>query len=101
MWSREGMVMETYFVKIRCANDERWRELQQHADLDLFRQTAKRLPGREIEVDGLFTDVQIAQLRARGYTVEIVADAQQIARARQQEIGHDDSTAEDTNDHTG
>ena len=87
--------MESYFVKIRCATEEQWRELRQHTELDLFRQTARRLPEGEIEVDGLIADVQIAQLRARGYAVEIVADAQQVARDRQQEIGHD-SAAEDT-----
>jgi hypothetical protein len=92
--------MEKYFVKIRCATDERWRELQQHGDLDLFRQTAKRLSIGAIEIDGLLVDVQIAQLRARDYVVEIVADAQQIVRERRQEIGHD-STAEDTNEHPG
>lgn len=92
--------METYFVKIRCANEEHWRALQQPADLDLFRPTAKRLPGCEIEVDGRLTDVQIAHLRAQGYTVEIVANAQQIARNRQQESGYD-ATAEDANKHPG
>jgi hypothetical protein len=92
--------METYFVRIRCATDEHWRELQQRTELDLFPHTAQRLSGDEIEVDGLLANQQIAQLRVDSYVMEILADAQQVAYDRQQEIGQD-SAAGRTNHQSG
>ena len=79
--------MARYFVRIRTTDLESLHLLQQIADLDIFGRTARQRDAEAFVVDGLLSEAQIERLRAAGYSVEIVADADEVARKRREEIG--------------
>jgi hypothetical protein len=95
--------MGNYFVRIQTTSQDSLRQLQQLADLDIFRHTARQLSAEAFEVEGLLSQAQIEQLRAAGYQVDVTADAEQVARERRTEIAprvenqapYPDSTRED------
>jgi hypothetical protein len=76
--------MGWHFVRIRVPVWERLRDLQRVADLDVFGQTARKVEGR-FEIDGLLSDEQIEQARTEGYEVEVLRDADRLARERSAE----------------
>ena len=78
--------MPQRFVRIRAADWERLRDLQRAYDLDVFSPTACRLPAGGFEIQGLLSDEQIAQLRADGYDLTLVGDADRIADERLREF---------------
>ena len=84
--------MGHYFVRIQTTSPEDLRQLQQLADLDIFPHTAKQLAAGAFEVEGLLSEAQIGQLRAAGYEVDVMADAEQVARERRSEIAGWDET---------
>jgi hypothetical protein len=81
-----------YFVKIRTQTWERLRDLQQIYDLDVFGKTANQSATGGFEIQGLLADEQIEQLRADGYEIEAIGDAEQLARERLQELARRHST---------
>jgi carboxypeptidase T len=74
------------FVRIRADNLEQLRNLQQVYALDVFSHTAGQLI-TGFEVQGLLTEEQIEQLRENGYEVEIIRDAESVAKERLKEVG--------------
>lgn len=78
--------MRAFFVKIRTARWEGLRDLQKVYDLDVFRQTARRLVNDRFEIEGLLDEAQIERLRSDGYEVEITADAEQVANHRLKDV---------------
>lgn len=74
------------FVKIRANTWERLRDLQRVYDLDVFRQSAKQMAAGLFEIQGLLSDEQIEQVRAKGYEVEVISDAEEVAKKRLKEI---------------
>lgn len=79
--------MSGYFVRIQSTDLNGLRQLQQSADLDIFRHTARQRTAEAFEVEGLLSEAQIEQLRAAGYRVEVMADADEVAQQRRTEIG--------------
>ena len=75
------------FAKIRAPTWEMLQDLQRVHDLDLARQTARRLPDGEYEVDGLLSEEQTERLRQDGFQVEITSDAGEVAAQRLKELG--------------
>ncbi len=75
------------FVRIRAANLEQLRALQEMHALDIFPHTAKRLV-IGFEVHGLLSEAQVDQLRNSGYEVEIISNAESDAEERLREVGH-------------
>lgn len=78
--------MGDYFVRIGASSWKRLQDLQQVYHLDVFGPTAKQLADDAFEIDGLLSEDQVDQLRAAGYTVDVVADAGQVAADRWNEI---------------
>ncbi len=76
-----------FFVSVRAMTIESLGDLQKVWDLDVFRHTARELTGGIFEIRGLLTDAQIAEVRSRGYEVEVISDADEIARQRLKELG--------------
>lgn len=79
--------MTSYFVRIEATDLDGLRQMRQSADLDIFRHTARRRGAEAFEVEGLLSEAQIERLRAAGYRVEVMADADEVARQRRAEIG--------------
>lgn len=75
------------FVRIRAADWERLRDLQRVHDLDVFGQTARERDEGGFEIQGLLSDEQVAQMRARGYEIELLEDADRVAEERLRESG--------------
>ncbi len=73
-------------VTIRTDTWDRLRDLQRVYDLDVFGQTAKQIAGRLFEIHGLLSDEQINYLTGKGYRIEVIADAGDIAKARAKEV---------------
>jgi hypothetical protein len=73
--------MGWHFVRIQAPTWERLRDLQRVANLDVFGQTARKVDGR-FEIEGLLSDRQIEQARTEGYEVEVLRDADRVARER-------------------
>jgi hypothetical protein len=87
--------MEYHLVRI-CTNTwERLRDLQRVYDLDVFRQTAKRLANGSFEIQGLLYDKQIEDLSKEGYLIEVIADAEKVAKERVKEVSVPLSSPED------
>lgn len=78
--------MGQQFVRIRAADWEHLRDLQRVHDLDVFGPTARERPEGGFEIQGLLSDEQAAQMRARGYEIEPVADADRVASERLREL---------------
>ena len=79
------------FVTIRTKTLEHLRDLQRVWDLDVFRHTAKGLPGGLFEIQGLVSDEQIERLRAIGHEVVILSDADELAKERLGDFGRGDA----------
>jgi hypothetical protein len=79
--------MGNYFVRIQTTDLNSLQQLQQIADLDIFGRTARQRGAEAFVVEGLLSEAQIERLRAAGYSVEVVADADEVARKRREEIG--------------
>jgi hypothetical protein len=86
--------MSNYFVKISTTSWERLADLQRLYHLDVVRQTARQPSEEVFEIDGLLSEDQIEQLRAAGYEISIVADAEQVARERLKQVGRGASEPE-------
>ena len=78
--------MGWHFVRILAPTWERLRDLQRVANLDVFGQTARKVDVR-FEIEGLLSDQQIEQARTEGYEVEVLRDADRVARERAAEQG--------------
>jgi hypothetical protein len=75
-----------FFVRIRARTIEALSDLQKLWDLDVFRQTAKELEGGVFEIHGLLTEAEIEVTRSKGNEVEVVSDADEVARQRSNEL---------------
>ena len=74
------------FVRIRAKTIEALGDLRKDSDLDIFRHTAREVTGGTFEVQGLLSETEIREIRSRGYEVEVVSDADEIARQRLNEL---------------
>ncbi|HIH74255.1 MAG TPA: hypothetical protein HA306_03020 [Methanosarcina sp.] len=81
--------MGHYIVRIRTGTWSWLRDLQQLYDLDVFSKTAKRLNDHLFEIQGLLSDEQIENLSRKGYQIEIIAAAEEIAKERTKERGEE------------
>ncbi len=75
-----------FFVKIRARTIEALGGLQKFWDFDVFRQTAKELERGIFEIHGLLTEAEIEVIRSKGYEVEVVSDADEVARQHMKEF---------------
>jgi hypothetical protein len=78
--------MGAKFVKITAASLEQLTALPELYELDVFRQTARQLVGGTYTVDALLSEAEIDRLQTAGYGVEIVSDADQVAKHRGGEL---------------
>ena len=78
--------MGHYIVRIRTDTWDRLRDLQRLYDLDVFGQTAKQLADGSFEIQGLLPDERIEYLSGKGYKIEILADADEIAKERLKDV---------------
>ncbi len=78
--------MSYYIVRIRTDTWDRLRDLQRLYDLDVFGQTAKQLADGSFEIQGLLPDERIEYLSGKGYRIEILADADEIAKERLKDV---------------
>ncbi len=78
--------MGYYIVKIRTDKLDQLHDLQRLHDLDVFRQTAKQLDDRLFEIQGLLSEEQIECLSKKGYKIEIIGDAEEIAKERVKDV---------------
>lgn len=74
------------FVRIRTVTIEALGDLRKVWDLDVFRHTARELKGGIFEVQGLLTEAEIGEIRSQGYEVEVISDADEVARQRLKEL---------------
>lgn len=79
-------LMSYYIVRIRTNTWDRLRDLQRLHDLDVFGKTAKKLDDHLFEIEGLLSDEQIENLSRKGYRIEVVADAEEIAKERVKDV---------------
>lgn len=78
--------MGHYIVRIRTDTWDRLRDLQRLYDLDIFGQTAKQLDDGSFEIQGVLPDEWIEYLSGKGYQIEILADAEEIAKERAKDV---------------
>lgn len=74
------------FVRIRAGTIEALGDLQKVWDLDVFRHSARELEKGIFEVQGLLNEAEIKKIRLKGYEVEVISDADEVARRRLAEI---------------
>jgi len=86
----EEKSVERFFVKIRAGTIKALNDLQKVWDLDVFRHTAQELTGEFFEVQGMLTDVEIGEIQSQGYEVEVLSDADEVARQRMKELQRKD-----------
>lgn len=79
------------FVRIRAGTIEALGDLQKVWELDVFRHTARELTGGIFEIQGLLTDAEIREIQSRGYEVEALSDADDVARQRMKEFHRQDN----------
>jgi hypothetical protein len=84
-----------YIVRIRTDTWDRLRDLQRLYDLDVFGHTAKQLADGSFEIQGLLPDERIEYLSGKGYWIEILADADEIAKERVKDVDDSGSPPED------
>jgi hypothetical protein len=84
-----------YIVRIRTDTWDRLRDLQRLYDLDVFGQTAKQLADGSFEIQGLLPEERIEYLSGKGYRIEILADADEIAKERVKDVADFGSPPED------
>jgi hypothetical protein len=80
--------MGYYFARIRTNTWDRLRDLQRLHELDVFSQTAKKLDESLFEIQGLLSDEQIENLTRKGYQIEVIADAEEIAKERMMDVNN-------------
>jgi hypothetical protein len=90
--------MGHYIVRIRTDTWDRLRDLQRLYDLDVFGQTAKQLADGSFEIQGLLPDERIEYLSGKGYRIEILADADEIAKERLKDVANSGSEPGDRSD---
>jgi len=78
--------MSGYFVRIRAPSRQAFERLLQMSHLDTFRHTAREMGSNAFEVEALLSTGQVAQLRADGYQVEMIADADRLADQRRPDV---------------
>lgn len=78
--------MGYYTVRIRTSTWDLLRDLQRLHDLDVFSKTAKQLDDHLFEIEGLLSDGQIENLSKKGYQIEIIADAAEVAKERRKSV---------------
>jgi hypothetical protein len=61
--------------------------LQNVYELDVFAQTAKQLQENLFEIQGFLSTQQIEEICCAGYDVEIIEDAEKVAKERLKDIG--------------
>jgi hypothetical protein len=87
-----------YIVRISTDTWDRLRDLQRFYDLDVFGQTAKKLADDLFEIQGALSDEQIEFMSNKGYRIEIIADAEEIAKERVKDVPGLTSPPEDSSD---
>jgi hypothetical protein len=87
-----------YIVRIRTDTWDRLRDLQRLYDLDVFGQTAKQLADGSFEIQGVLLDERIEYLSGKGYLIEILADAEEIAKERVKDVADSGSQPGDRSD---
>jgi hypothetical protein len=87
-----------YLVGIRTDTWDRLRDLQRLYDLDVFGQTAKQLAHDLFEIQGILSDERIKFLSGKGYRIEILANAEEIAKERVKDVADAGSLPEDRPD---
>lgn len=90
--------MGYYIVRIRTDTWDQLRDLQRLYDLDVFGQTAKQLADGSFEIQGVLPDELIECLSGKGYRIEILADAEEIAKERVKDVAGPSSPHEDRSD---
>lgn len=78
--------MGHYIVRILTDTWDRLCDLQRLYDLDVFGQTAKQLDDGSFEIQGVLPDEWIEYLSGKGYQIEILADAEEIAKERAKDV---------------
>lgn len=79
--------MAACFVRITASNRDRLLALQDVPELDIFRHTARELADEVCTVEGLLLREQIDLLKAEGYVVVVIADADELTVERRRELG--------------
>lgn len=90
--------MGYYIVRVHTDTWDRLRELQSLYDLDVFGQTAKQLADGSFEIQGALSEERIEHLSEKGYRIEILADAEKIAKERLKDVADTGSSPEDRSD---
>lgn len=90
--------MGYYIVRIRTDTWDRLRDLQSLYDLDVFGQTAKQLEDGSFEIQGVLSKEQIGVLSEKGYRIEILEDAEKIAKERVKDVADHGSSVGDQSD---
>lgn len=85
--------MAIYSVQITARTLEELRALDKF-ELDLKYRAARQLAADHFIVPGILTEEQVRQVKAAGYTVEIVSDVSQVAEERSQEVSRVNRFAE-------
>ncbi|WP_048065751.1 hypothetical protein [Methanosarcina acetivorans] len=78
--------MGYYIVRIHASTWDLLRDLQRLHDLDVFSKTAKQLDDCLFEIHGLLSDEQIENLSKKGYQIEIIANAAEVAKGRKKGV---------------
>lgn len=78
--------MGNYIVRIRTSTWDLLRDLQRLHDLDVFGKTAKKLDEHLFEIEGLLSEEQIENLSKKGYQIEVIDDAEKMARERLKDV---------------
>lgn len=78
--------MGNYIVRIRTSTWDLLRDLQRLHDLDVFGKTAKKLDDHLFEIEGLLSEEQIENLSKKEYQIEVIADAEEIAKERLKDV---------------
>ncbi len=90
--------MGYYIVRILTDTWDRLRDLQRLYDLDVFGQTAKQLADGSFEIKGVLPGERIEFLSGKGYRIEVLADAEEIAKERLKDVADPGSPTEDRSD---
>jgi hypothetical protein len=87
-----------YIVRIRTDTWDRLRDLQSLYDLDVFGQTAKQLADGSFEIQGTLSGERIRVLSEKGYRIEILDDAEKVAKERVKDVADSGSSVGNQSD---